>query len=117
VLFRNWRGFLFLLANKYQGFQYGPFGLTTLQPGDFQAAASHTYGPFRPALTGGWYSIDLDSAAAYINTLARASGLTQIRLRFKLDDNNNRFPNILSLYSADAGRANSPQLLITYYAP
>jgi hypothetical protein len=49
--------------------------------------------------------------------LATNGGLTQIRLRFKLDDNNNALANYLSLYSGNALAANRPQLVITYYVP
>jgi hypothetical protein len=46
------------------------------------------------------------------------SGLTQMRLRFKLDDNNNAVANILSLFSGNATAAASrPELIITYYVP
>jgi hypothetical protein len=50
------------------------------------------------------------------------SALIQIRLRFKLDDNNNAIANVLSLYSGDAPAATPlrgqvrPQLVITYSA-
>jgi hypothetical protein len=99
----------------------GFFGAAaTLQPADFQAAAGaagKTYGPFNTALVGGWYSIDLTGAKAYVNKLATGSGLTQIRLRFKLDDNNNRIANVLSLFSGNAPAAARPQLIVTYYVP
>ena len=95
----------------------GVFGTAALQATDFQAPASHTYGPFSPALSGGWYTIDLTAANAYINKLPAAAGLTQMRLRFKLDDNNNAVANMLKLYSGNAPAANRPQLIITYYVP
>jgi len=95
----------------------GIFGTATLQPGDFQAAASKSLGPFRPTPINNWYRMDLGSAKAYINKSSGNSGLTQIRLRFKLDDNNNALANILSLYSGNAAAAMRPQLVITYYVP
>ena len=106
----------------FQGFMVdvkkGFFGaLAALQPGDFQAAGNATYGPFSPALTGGWYSINLTAAKAYVNKLTTGSGLTQVRLRFKLDDNNNAVTNILSLFSGDAPLASRPQLVVQYYVP
>ena len=106
----------------FQGFmldiKIGPFGTKALQPGDFQAPASTTLGPFMPVPTGGWYNIELTGANAFINKLATGSGLTQIRLRFKLDDNNNAVANYLSLYSGNApAAADRPQLVITYYVP
>jgi len=83
----------------------GFFGTAaTLQTDDFQAAASKSYGPFNTALVGGWYNINLTSAKPYINKLAANSGLTQIRLRFKLDDNNNAIANYLSLTAATLRR-------------
>jgi uncharacterized protein YkwD len=95
----------------------GFFGTALLQASDFQAAASKSYGPFNTALVGGWYSINLTGAGSFVNKLATASGLTQIRLRFKLGDNNNTVANYLSLYSGNALAADRPQLVITYYVP
>ncbi len=95
----------------------GIFGTTALQAADFQATASKTYGPFTTTLSGGWYTINLTAGKAYVNKLGTASGLTQIRLRFKLDDNNNGIANYLSLYSGNAGTASRPQLIVQYYIP
>jgi hypothetical protein len=96
----------------------GYFGTSTkLQAGDFQASANKSYGAFKTALSGNWYSIDLAGAKAHVNKLSARSGLTQIRLRFKLDDNNNRTANYLSLYSGNASAASRPQLIVTYYLP
>jgi len=106
---------------SFQGFMVdiknGFFGIATLQASDFQTAGNASYGPFNTALVGGWYSFNLTGAKAYVNKLATNSGLTQIRLRFKLDDNNNAIANYLSLYSGNAPAANRPQLVITYYIP
>lgn len=100
-----------LMADVKNGF----FGTTpSVQAGDFQAASSQSFGPFSPTLINYWYSINLNSAS--INKLTTNSGLTQIRLRFKLDDNNNTIANYLSLYSGNAA-ASRPQLVINYYTP
>jgi hypothetical protein len=89
----------------------------TLQTGDFQAAASKTVGPFNPA-PATLYTITLPSTAwPYINKLSTGSGLTQIRLRFKVDDNNDAIANYISFYSGNAGSANRPVLTITFHAP
>jgi hypothetical protein len=107
----------------FQGFlvdiKKGYFGTRAwLQTSDFQSAASKSgLGPFKPALSSGWYSIDLSSGKAYINTLASRNGLTQIRLRFKLDDNSNTVANYLSLYSGNASSPYRPQLVIEYHMP
>jgi hypothetical protein len=108
-------------VTTFQGFMVdikkGIFGTAALQASDFQTAASRTYGPFNTALVSGWYSINLTSAKGYINKLATGSGLTQIRLRFKLDDNNNAVANYLRLYSGNAGTSSRPQLIVEYYVP
>ena len=95
----------------------GVFGTAVLQAADFQTKASKSYGPFKPASVSNWYSMDLTGGSAFINKLASSSGLTQIRLRFKLDDNNNSIANYLALYSGNAPRADRPQLVISYYIP
>lgn len=106
----------------FQGFMLdiktGFFGSAqSLQAIDFQATASKTLGPVSPALVSGGYSINLTSGKSYINKLSTNGGLTQIRLRFKLDDNNDAIANYLSVYSGSATTANRPQLVITYIIP
>jgi hypothetical protein len=96
----------------------GFFGTAVLETGDFETAANKTCGPFTTALSGGWYSVNLTAGKAYINKLATSSSLTQIRLRFKLDDNNDAIANDLSLYSGNStAAANRPQLVVAYSAP
>jgi CSLREA domain-containing protein len=105
----------------FQGFMVdirrGVLGTATLQLTDWQATAQKTYGPFSTVIASGWYSIDLTAAKAYINKLTTGNGLTQIRLRFKVDDNNDGVANFLSLYSGNAGAASRPQLIVEYYVP
>jgi hypothetical protein len=108
--------------NIFQGFMVdvkkGFFGSAAgLQVSDFQATAKKSYGPFKPALSNGWYAINLTPAKVFINRLGTNGGLTQLRLRFKLDDNNNAVANYLSLYSGNAPAASRPQLVIEYYVP
>ncbi len=102
------------MADLKNGF-FGPYPV--LQVSDFQATTSASYGPFLLAPVSTWYNINLTSGKAFINKLSTNSGLTQIRLRFKLDDNNNALANYLSLYSGNAPAANRPQLVITYSVP
>ena len=101
----------------FQGFvvdiKNGMFGAAPLALTDFKATASKTVGPQSPALVSGWHSLNLINGKDFINKL----GLTQIRLRFKLDDNNNAIANFLKIYSGNAGAANRPQLVIEYYVP
>jgi hypothetical protein len=108
-------------VSLFQGFmaeiKKGSFGLPALELTDWQAVANKTLGAFTPTLSGGWYSFDLTPGKAHVNKLAANSGLTQIRLRFKLGDNNDAVANFLSLYSGNAGAANRPQLIIEYSVP
>ena len=96
----------------------GPFGSPALQASDFQAVANRTYGPYRPDLVSHLYRLNLTRAKAHINKLAVNGGLTQIRLRLQLDDNNNGVANHLNLYSGNAGAAyQQPHLVVEYYVP
>jgi predicted outer membrane repeat protein len=109
-------------VNIFKGFivdvEKGFFGSAAgLQKSDFQFKADKSYGPFKPTLQNGWYTINLTPAMDYINKEARYGGVTQIRLRFKLDDNNNNIANYLKLYSGNAPAASRPQLVIQYYLP
>jgi len=105
----------------FQGFMLdihkGFFGTTALQTTDWQATASRTVGPFTPSLYLGRYSIDLTSFRTYINKMTMDGGLTQIRLRFNLDDNNDAVANYLNLWSGSAGGLSRPRLIIEYYVP
>jgi hypothetical protein len=99
-------------------FKTGFFGIQKeLQPSDFHVNAHKILGPANPSLVNGFYNIFLNGGKNYVNKLTTNSGLTQIRLRFKLDDNNNAVANYLSLYSGNAAVADRPQLVITYYVP
>jgi hypothetical protein len=95
----------------------GIFGTSALKITDFQATASKpSVGPFTAPAAGGWYTFNLTTAKAYINKAATNSGLTQFRLRFKLDDNNNGIANYISFYSGNSA-TNKPTLIIQYYVP
>ena len=109
--------------NMFQGLfidiRKGTFGLLNLQATDFQALASKSsIGPYTTAPVAGWYSYNLTPYKLYINKLATGSGLTQFRLRFKLDDNNNTTANYISFYSGNYAFASlRPTLIIKYYVP
>lgn len=91
----------------------GNFNAPTLEGKDFQTVAGVTYEFTSPVPASNWYTLDLSSATAFINT----TGNTQIRLRFKLDDNNNRKANYISFYSGNASTADRPTLVVEYYTP
>jgi hypothetical protein len=90
--------------------------LGALQATDFQAAAS------KPGVgvivnnprPGGWYVSPLKSIAyPYINR----AGITQFRLRFQTDDDNDAVADFLRFYSGNSTAANRPVLVIEYYVP
>ena len=91
--------------------QNGEFGTAALELADFKTPGGQILGPFKPVAQVGWYSLNLTAASSLIN----ADGNTQIRLRFKLDDNNNSAANFLKLYSGNAGPASQPILVIEYH--
>ncbi len=87
-----------------------------LQAGDFQAAANRGAAMTIPnAPSGGWYSRSLSpSYFSYINL----TGVTQFRLRFAKDDNNNLAADYLKFFSGNAATAaNRPTLIVKYYVP
>jgi hypothetical protein len=92
----------------------GLFPYRGLQTLDFQSASSRdAVGLIQNNSFYGWYWTYLDSSAVqYINLV----GITQFRLRFQLDDNDDRGNDYLIFYSGDAGNiADRPQLVIEYY--
>ncbi len=99
----------------------GFFGtLPRLETADFQSAAMLTMGPFKPVPAGLVYSIDLPSTAyPYINKATTANyRLTQLRLRFKLDDNNDAAADTISFFSGNHPTTSyQPTLVILYYVP
>jgi hypothetical protein len=97
--------------------RYGPFSRSNpLQVTDFQAAASrNAVGVILNAPVNNWYSSNLRAVAfPYINLI----GITQLRLRFQLDDNDNLAADTIQFYSGDYGDlAFRPRLEIQYYVP
>ena len=94
----------------------GFFGLAALELGDFNAlgSSSRDVGRFTVTADPSWYQLRLGSAnSSYINL----TGVTQFRLRFTNDDNNDKIADFISFYAGDAALANRPQLLIEYYVP
>lgn len=95
----------------------GFFGQSiNLEISDFQSAADVIVGPLNITPNINTYTIDISSAKDFINTFSDSSGVTQIRLRFKLDDNNDKVANYLKFFSGE-DPTNPPQLVIKYYIP
>jgi CSLREA domain-containing protein len=95
----------------------GAFGsLEALEAEDFQAPASKPGVGLiaNNATPTGWYAARL-KATAY--PFVNLTGATQLRLRFQIDDDNDRVPDVMEFYSGDAAVANRPVLVIEYYVP
>jgi len=99
-----------LIADMKKGF----FGLSPLETTDFQALSSvQNVGKFT-AVNGepDWYTLDITQYQQYINQ----PGVTQFRLRFTLDDNNDLGNDFISFYAGDEVYAYwRPMLCISYY--
>jgi hypothetical protein len=87
-----------------------------LQATDFQAPAN------KPGVgliannpqAGGWYVSNLKPVAyPYLNR----TGVTQFRLRFQTDDDNDAVADIIKFHSGNSTAANRPVLVIEYYVP
>ena len=106
----------------FQGFmadvRKGTFGLPALQLADWKATASVTLGPFVVGpIQGGWYVMNLDGSQNFINKKTTGSGLTQVRVRFQINDNNNSIANVFSFFSGNAAFIKRPQLIVEYTVP
>jgi hypothetical protein len=87
-----------------------------LQLTDFQAAASKSNaGTIQNTPVSGWYSSNLGSSAfTYINL----TGITQFRLRFKIDDNDDLGADYLKFYSGNHATISlRPLLELKYIVP
>ncbi len=88
-----------------------------LQLADFNANSTANCkllaGTFGNTPAASWYSANIvNTAFAKINK----TGVTQFRLRFAKDDNDDNLADYLKFYSGDSS-ANSPQLVIEYTVP
>lgn len=94
----------------------GLFGINSLDGVDFQSPADQEpVGLIYNNPVNGWYWTVLDgSAFKFINR----AGVTQFRLAFELDDNDDRGADYLRFYSGNHGsQTNRPQLKIEYFTP
>jgi hypothetical protein len=87
----------------------------TLAAHDFQALANKGAGPFINKNVAGWYSANLSKYAyPFINT----TGITQLRLQFGLDDDNDHAADYLRFYSGNYSYVTyRPLLIVKYYLP
>jgi hypothetical protein len=94
----------------------GLFGTHSLDSTDFQAPASKSsVGTIYNNPVSGWYWTLLDSSA---NQFINLQGVTQFRLMFQLDDNDDMGADYLTFYSGNSSaQADRPQLQVEYYIP
>lgn len=95
----------------------GFFGASNLlQAGDFQAtptkSAINSFAPMSSAV--GWYQVTM---IPLNYTLINKSGTTQFRLRFGLDDNNDRGADYAIFSAGDGPLATRPMLVVEYTLP
>jgi hypothetical protein len=95
---------------------FGPFGINALQASDFQNPASlYSAGLISNNPVGDWYVAALNSAA---NPFINLTGITQLRLAFQLDDNDDLGDDYITFYSGNDGLfSNRPHLVVKYYIP
>jgi predicted outer membrane repeat protein len=99
----------------YCDLKSGSFGTASLALADFGASASLKAAGTFTYLGSSWYSATLtNSALSFINT----NGLTQCRLRFAKDDNDDKSADILHIISGNTTTSgNKPVLTVQYYDP
>jgi Concanavalin A-like lectin/glucanases superfamily len=91
-------------------------GNAALQSTDFQAVANRmSVGLIANNPTpAGWYATRLAATAhPYVNR----TGITQLRLRFQTDDDNDAVADLIRFYSGNAAATDRPVLVITYSVP
>jgi uncharacterized delta-60 repeat protein len=86
-----------------------------LRLSDFAAPASSSTPDTFTGPLDSWYTANLGSAnVVFINKY----GITQFRLRFDLDDNDDLGSDYMKFFSGDAlEESNHPQLIVTYFVP
>jgi hypothetical protein len=103
------------LGSLWADIRQGFFGsANSLQLGDFNAVASAVkVGAFNKTPVGGWYT-DTLTAAGLLKV--NKTGLTQLRLYFATDDNNNHIADYMKFFSGN-NLTNKPVLVIIYSVP
>jgi uncharacterized delta-60 repeat protein len=85
-----------------------------LQKSDFSAPANSAIQDQFASLTSSWYAASLtNSNLTFINKI----GVTQFRLRFTNDDNDDMGADYIKFFSGNSADANLPRLIITYFVP
>jgi predicted outer membrane repeat protein len=105
----------FTFGSLYVDMRNPAFGGSSLELTDFNFAAKKVKpAVFNPNPVSGWYSARFNNGGKlYINR----TGVSQLRLYFSVDDNNNNVADFIRFYSGNAAAGDRPKLLITYYVP
>ena len=91
----------------------GPLGNAALETADFSSAAAPAKEPLS-SLTSSWYAVQLSNGNL---TLVNKAGVTQFRLSFSKDDNDDLGADYIKFFSGNSTDANKPELVITYFVP
>jgi hypothetical protein len=105
----------FTFASLYVDMRNPAFGSSSLELADFNFAAKKVKSAvFNPNAVSGWFSASFNNGGKlYVNR----TGVTQLRLYFSVDDNNNNIADFIKFASGNAAAGDRPKLLITYYVP
>jgi hypothetical protein len=105
----------FSFGSLYVDMRNPAFGNSILELVDFSFAAKKVKpAVFNPNPVSGWFSARFNTGGKlYVNR----TGVTQLRLYFSVDDNNNNIADFIRFYSGNASAGDRPKLLITYYVP
>jgi hypothetical protein len=105
----------FTFGSLYVDMRNPAFGNSILELIDFNFAAKKVKSAvFNPNAVSGWFRARFNNGGKlYVNR----TGVTQLRLYFSIDDNNNNVADFIRFYSGNASAGDRPKLLITYYVP
>ena len=94
----------------------GPFKIKALRSMDFQSPANLSSAAIiQNNAVGGWYWVNFDPM---VFPQVNLKGVTQFRLGFQLDDDDDRRDDYLSFFSGNYGvQSARPQLMIKYFVP
>ena len=103
-----------ILGSVWADIRTGTFGAGALELADFNSAATvNAAGAFNSTPVSNVYTLTMNAAA---RNAINATGRTQIRLRFGMDDNNDNAADYMKFLSGDF-TSGQPELVITYIVP
>jgi hypothetical protein len=104
-----------ILGSLYVDMNKPTFGNSLLELDDFSFTARKVKSAvFNPNPVSGWYNARFNNGGKlYINR----TGVSQLRLYFSVDDNNNNVADFIRFFSGNASAADRPKLLIQYQLP